>query len=244
MNKDTYDLIIIGGGVAGMTAAIYAARAGLMTVIIEKAGFGGQAALTAKIENYPSFREIEGFELAAKMKEQVDALGVDMKPNTLTMRLNVTAGRLFNEHRIQYQNKHGHGARQITLANRTAANAERIAALVKAAAPECEVVVTSPTDNLLRQMLRNVELVLQCTSLGLHEGDALPVPPEWIPVNTPVFDFVYTPSQFKERLVAQGNRVSNGLEMLLQQGCKSFELWTGQPAPVEAMRQALYQNEE
>ena len=45
----------------------------------------------------------------------VDVLGVDMKPNTLTMRLNVTAGRLFNEHRIQYQNKHGHGARQIIL---------------------------------------------------------------------------------------------------------------------------------
>ena len=45
----------------------------------------------------------------------VDALGVDMKPNTLTMRLNVTASRLFNEHRIQYQNKHGHGARQIIL---------------------------------------------------------------------------------------------------------------------------------
>ena len=72
-----YDLAIIGGGVAGMTAAIYAARSGLSTVIIEKAGFGGQAALTAKIENYPSFKEIEGFELAAKMKEQVDALGVE-----------------------------------------------------------------------------------------------------------------------------------------------------------------------
>lgn len=72
-----YDLAIIGGGVAGMTAAIYASRAGLSTIIIEKAGFGGQAALTAKIENYPSFKEIEGFELAAKMKEQVDALGVE-----------------------------------------------------------------------------------------------------------------------------------------------------------------------
>ena len=45
----------------------------------------------------------------------VDALGVDMKPNTLTMRLNVTAGRLFNEHGIRYQNKHGHGVRQIIL---------------------------------------------------------------------------------------------------------------------------------
>lgn len=71
-----YDLAIIGGGVAGMTAAIYAARAGLDTVIIEKAGFGGQAALTAKIENYPAFKEIEGFELAANMQAQVDALGV------------------------------------------------------------------------------------------------------------------------------------------------------------------------
>lgn len=72
-----YDLTIIGGGVAGMTAAIYAARSGLSTVIIEKGGFGGQAALTAKIENYPSFQAIEGFELAANIKAQVDALGVE-----------------------------------------------------------------------------------------------------------------------------------------------------------------------
>ena len=136
-----------------------------------------------------------------------------------------------------------HGARQITLANRTTANAEKIATLIRTTAPECEVVVTALADNpLLRQMLQKAELVLQCTSLGLHEGDAMPVPPEWIPANTPVFDFVYTPSLFKERLAAQGNRVSNGLEMLLQQGCKSFELWTGHPAPVEAMRQALYQS--
>lgn len=72
-----YDLIIIGGGVAGMTAAIYAARSGLNTLIIEKGGFGGQAALTAKIENYPSYKEIDGFQLAADIKAQVDALGVE-----------------------------------------------------------------------------------------------------------------------------------------------------------------------
>lgn len=80
----TYDLAIIGGGVAGMTAAVYAARSGLNTVIIEKAGFGGQAALTAKIENYPSVKEIEGFELAANMKAQVDALGVESKYGDVT----------------------------------------------------------------------------------------------------------------------------------------------------------------
>lgn len=72
-----YDLIIIGGGVAGMTAAIYAARSGMETLIIERAGFGGQAALTATIENYPSYKEIEGFQLAADIKAQVDALGVE-----------------------------------------------------------------------------------------------------------------------------------------------------------------------
>lgn len=72
-----YDLAIIGGGVAGMTASIYATRSGLSTIIIEKGGFGGQAALTSKIENYPSVKEIEGYELAANMKAQVDSLGVE-----------------------------------------------------------------------------------------------------------------------------------------------------------------------
>lgn len=72
-----YDLIIIGGGVAGMTAAIYAKRAGMNVLILEKGGFGGQVALTSTIENYPSYKEIEGFELAASMKSQIDNLGVE-----------------------------------------------------------------------------------------------------------------------------------------------------------------------
>ena len=72
-----YDLIIIGGGVAGMTGAIYAARAGLSTAIIEKSGFGGQVTSTDKIENYPSLKEIDGFTLASNMKAQIDSLGVE-----------------------------------------------------------------------------------------------------------------------------------------------------------------------
>ena len=79
-----HDIIIIGGGVAGMTAAIYAARAGLSALIIEKAGFGGQVALTAKIENYPSYIEIDGFQLAADIKAQVDALGVESRSADVT----------------------------------------------------------------------------------------------------------------------------------------------------------------
>ncbi len=72
-----YDLIIIGGGVAGMTGAIYAARAGISTAIIEKSGFGGQVTSTDKIENYPSLKEVDGFTLASNMKSQIDALGVE-----------------------------------------------------------------------------------------------------------------------------------------------------------------------
>ena len=79
-----YDLTIIGGGVAGMTAAVYAARAGMRTLIIEKAGFGGQAALTATIENFPSLKAVEGWELSANMKAQVDALGVESRSADVT----------------------------------------------------------------------------------------------------------------------------------------------------------------
>ena len=84
MTNKTYDLAIIGGGVAGMTAAIYAARAGLDALIIEKAGFGGQTAMTAKIENYPSYKEVEGWQLAADIKAQVDALGVESRSANVT----------------------------------------------------------------------------------------------------------------------------------------------------------------
>ncbi len=79
-----YDLIIIGGGVAGMTAAVYAKRAGMSVLVIEKAGFGGQVALTSVIENYPSYQQIEGFELAQNIKSQIDALGVESVSSDVT----------------------------------------------------------------------------------------------------------------------------------------------------------------
>lgn len=72
-----YDMIIIGGGPAGYTAALYAARAGLDTVLIEKAGAGGQMALTDTIDNYPGFDEgIDGFTLGLKMKNGAERFGV------------------------------------------------------------------------------------------------------------------------------------------------------------------------
>ena len=74
--KRIYDMIIIGGGPGGYTAALYAARAGLDTVVLEKLSAGGQMALTHQIDNYPGFPEgIDGFELAENMQRQAERFG-------------------------------------------------------------------------------------------------------------------------------------------------------------------------
>ncbi|MBE6714315.1 MAG: thioredoxin-disulfide reductase [Ruminococcaceae bacterium] len=71
-----YDMIIIGGGPAGYTAALYAARAGLDTVLLERMSPGGQMALTGDIDNYPGFEEgIDGFTLGMKMQNGAERFG-------------------------------------------------------------------------------------------------------------------------------------------------------------------------
>ncbi|MBR3627680.1 MAG: thioredoxin-disulfide reductase [Elusimicrobia bacterium] len=74
-----YDVVIIGGGPSGMSAAIYSARARLKTLLIEKAGCGGQIAITDHLENYPGFEEgINGFDLAMKMEKQARTFGCEI----------------------------------------------------------------------------------------------------------------------------------------------------------------------
>lgn len=74
-----YDIIIIGGGPAGLTAAVYARRAGKSALVLEKASFGGQITYSPKIENFPSAVSISGTELADKMMEQALSQGADIE---------------------------------------------------------------------------------------------------------------------------------------------------------------------
>lgn len=74
-----YDIIIIGGGPAGLTAATYARRAGKTVLVIEKAAFGGQITWSPKVENFPAMLSISGVELGDKMLEQAMNQGADVE---------------------------------------------------------------------------------------------------------------------------------------------------------------------
>jgi len=76
MENRMYDMIVIGGGPGGYTTALYAARAGLQVMVLEKLSAGGQMAQTHQIDNYPGFADgIDGFELAEQMQRQAERFG-------------------------------------------------------------------------------------------------------------------------------------------------------------------------
>ncbi len=79
-----HDIVIVGGGPAGLTAAVYGLRAGKSVVVIEKNGFGGQIAYSPKVENIPGTIQISGAEFADKLTEQAMNLGADMELEHVT----------------------------------------------------------------------------------------------------------------------------------------------------------------
>ena len=80
-----YDVVILGGGPAGYTAALYCARAGLSALVLEQLSPGGQMATTERIDNYPGFEDgVDGFELAEKMQRGAEKFGAESEFATVT----------------------------------------------------------------------------------------------------------------------------------------------------------------
>lgn len=108
MVEKSYDLIIVGGGPAGLAAGIYAKRAALNTVLVEKGVVGGQVAITKGVENYPGFIEIEGFELCNKFLEHAKSYDLEIlnkeieaiEPDIEHHRVRLADGTLLKSHAV------------------------------------------------------------------------------------------------------------------------------------------------
>jgi shikimate dehydrogenase len=127
------------------------------------------------------------------------------------------------------------GVSELFLVNRTASKATALAAELRERHPALHVMEGYPHCE--------VDLVLNATSLGLHTADPLPLDLDRFPLpdTRAVFDMVYRPAEtaLLARAREAGCRAANGLHMLLHQGTRAFELWTGQAPPVDVMREAL-----
>ncbi|HEX9047038.1 MAG TPA: shikimate dehydrogenase [Verrucomicrobiae bacterium] len=127
---------------------------------------------------------------------------------------------------------------ELFLVNRTQSRADEIAAEIQRQFPEVKVTGAYPK--------QRVDLILNATSLGLKHGDASPLDEKEFSLAQAgaVYDVIYRPAEtaLLKAAKAAGCKTANGLGMLLYQGAKAFEIWTGKTAPLEAMRCALEEN--
>jgi len=133
------------------------------------------------------------------------------------------------------------GARRISLVNRTREKAEVLASHLRDFAPSCHVGAHSLDSAELTDLVRESEIVVNCTSVGLSPKDPPLFDYSFFEASSLVCDLIYNPQEtrFLEAARRAGCRTIGGLGMLLHQGALSFELWTGEKAPLKTMRRAL-----
>jgi len=128
---------------------------------------------------------------------------------------------------------------ELFLVNRTETKADAVAGEIIERFPSVKVSVGYPNNT-------PVDLVINATSLGLQADDASPLDEKQFSLKQTryVYDMIYRPAEtaLLKSAKAAGCRTANGLGMLLHQGAKAFEIWTGQPPPLDVMRRALEQN--
>ena len=135
------------------------------------------------------------------------------------------------------------GAAAIFVANRTRSKAEKVVAELRKLAPHTFTVVLPQEPDRIVKHLDETDLVVNATSLGLRPGDPSPLgrfPQQCKRLK--VYDTIYRPAETRLLAAARkaGAKTANGLSMLLHQGARAFEIWTGRRAPVAVMRRALH----
>ncbi|MEO5804633.1 MAG: shikimate dehydrogenase [Verrucomicrobiota bacterium] len=130
------------------------------------------------------------------------------------------------------------GVANLFLVNRTKEKSDEMAEQIRQKHSQVKVTVGYPKTS--------VDLLLNATSLGLKSGDRLPLDEKEYQLKNAraVYDMIYRPAETPLLAAAKkaGCRTANGIGMLLYQGAKALEIWTGKPAPIEIMRRALEQN--
>ncbi|HCM42332.1 MAG TPA: shikimate dehydrogenase [Candidatus Omnitrophota bacterium] len=136
------------------------------------------------------------------------------------------------------------GARTIAVSNRTESRAQDLIAAFKKLFPKTEFFSTSLAS---KKDLTAFDLIVNTTSAGLKKNDPLILPAKLIPSAREgkkyFVDLIYNPAEtpFLKAARQKGHKTLNGLSMLLYQGARAFEIWTGKKAPIETMRSALIQ---
>lgn len=127
----------------------------------------------------------------------------------------------------------------ILLANRTQNKAERLAAGLQAQSP---AEITAIGWDHVQEACREADIVINTTSVGMSPNtDASPIDPAWLKPGAVASDLIYNPltTKFLQEAERRGCRIHGGLGMFVYQGAYAFEYWTGKPAPVQAMREAV-----
>lgn len=141
----------------------------------------------------------------------------------------------------------GCGVRAIRIANRTLEKADELAGRLHSIHPELIVETARPDDaDRLRTWFADTDFLIQATSLGLRDDDPAPFDLNLLEKNARlrIFDTIYRSTPLLRRAAELEIPAADGAAMLIYQGAKSFEIWTGLPAPIDAMRRGFLEDPE
>lgn len=135
------------------------------------------------------------------------------------------------------------GAKEIILVNRTVEKAQELKQKLQEISANANIAVYQPHQlSELAVVMKKVDVAIQSTSVGLNSADPISIPLEILCPSLNLVDMIYSETTLLGRARKSGLNVIDGKGMLLHQGVKSFEIWTGKKAPVEMMREALTSN--